>query len=548
MKHIGPFVIANMVMGNGETSDQVAASHGHSGGESGDFEAILTKHFGKPRGTEEPREEAPAQLETEKKPKIKHGWIPVAVAMSPLLNQVNQSELGGSSGELEIQGLDSSSVEVPLLSYETSMDASELLSGLQPVSADHLDLGDAELTEANLEVDVPEHSFSPATIDTAVPKLMEKTAVPEQEKSISVDSRQIKGQSVNAEASVNALDSRSVPVRTLADSYYATPEIKGQDELRKLDLQQKDKPVRQIPLEQPSGQAVESDVQIPEQAEEVAMDAEFGQVSLVAEQEQPTQPTAEFLVDESPLDDLTPNGVKHDRAQTIPEDMEIPADPWTTGEESLNLGEPKVVSQSTQSSQTKESFASENEQSTSSLPKTKERSPLEKHTDLVATEFRVQEPKIETPELETPIREVLDLEDRGNLFPKLVKSIESLVTDERSEVRIQLKPDHLGELKIKLSLERGIMVAEFIVQSESVREVIASQLPQLHTALQQQGTQVADVQINIGMGHKEQDHQDQPRSRQFNHGSQNRLAKPSAVGVSKNYLGGSMWNQVDVKV
>ncbi len=111
---------------------------------------------------------------------------------------------------------------------------------------------------------------------------------------------------------------------------------------------------------------------------------------------------------------------------------------------------------------------------------------------------------------------ILNLQEEHNLLPKLTHQIRTLVDGERSEVRIRLKPDHLGEMRIKLSLARGgVMVAEFAVQSEVVREIISSSLPQLHTALQDQGTNVAEMTVNIGFGQENSSHDLPQRARQF---------------------------------
>lgn len=159
--------------------------------------------------------------------------------------------------------------------------------------------------------------------------------------------------------------------------------------------------------------------------------------------------------------------------------------------------------------------------------------------------------KLDPSAFETEVKEpaVLDFRDQEAVFPKLVQNIQSLVQAERSEVRIVLKPDHLGDLKIKLSMERGIMVAEFVVQNEAVREVIASHLPQLHTALQEQGTQVADMMVNIGFGQqKQEDDEGQHKGRQYA-GTNRSRTQGAAVQTSKEaHLGRSIWNQVDVKV
>ncbi len=171
-----------------------------------------------------------------------------------------------------------------------------------------------------------------------------------------------------------------------------------------------------------------------------------------------------------------------------------------------------------------------------------------KGEELGPVEFRVHEPQVARADVEPQIRTVLDLQDRSQLIPRLVQKMESLVQGERSEVRIQLKPDHLGEMKIKLSLERGIMVAEFMVQSEAVGEVIASQLPQLQTALQNHGSNIADVSVSIGLSHKGPDDQGRPGSKQPGHNGSGRLQKGTVSRQGQAYLGRSIWNQVDVRV
>ena len=124
--------------------------------------------------------------------------------------------------------------------------------------------------------------------------------------------------------------------------------------------------------------------------------------------------------------------------------------------------------------------------------------------------------------------------------------MESLVTEERTEVRIELKPEHLGEMRIKLSMERGIMVAEFMVQDRRVQELISAQLPQLYSALQERGTVLADVMIDIGLGQEGAAQRDQHQSRSPGRGGQMRT-QPESRTVGR-YTSGTSWNRVDVRV
>lgn len=153
----------------------------------------------------------------------------------------------------------------------------------------------------------------------------------------------------------------------------------------------------------------------------------------------------------------------------------------------------------------------------------------------------------ETVETPVPQRQVLDLRQPEHAFAKLVRTMESLVTEERTEVRIELKPEHLGEMRIKLSMERGIMVAEFLVQDRRVQELISAQLPQLYAALQEQGTVMGDVSINVGLGQDKQAQQEQPHARTVGRGGQGKT-DTREVKTAARYTSRSVWYQVDVRV
>jgi hypothetical protein len=141
---------------------------------------------------------------------------------------------------------------------------------------------------------------------------------------------------------------------------------------------------------------------------------------------------------------------------------------------------------------------------------------------------------------------VLDLENGRTWLPRMVQQISTLVDGERSEVRIQLKPDHLGDLSIKLSVERGVMVAEFVVENETVREILNSNLPQLHTALQEQGANVAEMTVNIGFGQERQSQDLPQQSRRYAAKGAPTPGTPLEAGQAKR-LTSSPWYRVDLK-
>ena len=145
---------------------------------------------------------------------------------------------------------------------------------------------------------------------------------------------------------------------------------------------------------------------------------------------------------------------------------------------------------------------------------------------------------------------LLDLEETQEIVPKLTERLQTLISEERSEVRIQLKPESLGELKIKLSLEQGVVSAEFVVESETVREVIAANLPQLRSTLQDMGTTVSQLAVNISTGKK--DSQDDPARRLWERRAFNTKRGPRGIGARLEAgtvfaKSDRSWNQVDLK-
>lgn len=59
-----------------------------------------------------------------------------------------------------------------------------------------------------------------------------------------------------------------------------------------------------------------------------------------------------------------------------------------------------------------------------------------------------------------------------------------------SEAKISLVPEHLGQLDVKISVQNGMITASFMAETAVAREMLENQLPQLRSALQQQGLQV----------------------------------------------------------
>jgi flagellar hook-length control protein FliK len=82
-----------------------------------------------------------------------------------------------------------------------------------------------------------------------------------------------------------------------------------------------------------------------------------------------------------------------------------------------------------------------------------------------------------------------------DLSDMLVKQMQ--VTSERgfSEVKLTLVPEHLGHVDVKVSMQNGQIVAQFLADTAHGRELLESQLGQLRAVLQSQGLQIDKLEV-----------------------------------------------------
>lgn len=65
-----------------------------------------------------------------------------------------------------------------------------------------------------------------------------------------------------------------------------------------------------------------------------------------------------------------------------------------------------------------------------------------------------------------------------------------------TEAKLSLYPQNLGQVDVKLTMHNGQLVAQFMADSSMGKEMLESQLPQLKTALQNQGIQVERLEVS----------------------------------------------------
>ncbi len=127
-----------------------------------------------------------------------------------------------------------------------------------------------------------------------------------------------------------------------------------------------------------------------------------------------------------------------------------------------------------------------------------------------------------------------------SVMDQLVRGMDVELTKTGGEVIIQLKPDSLGEVSVRVSVEQGIISAQFAAESLQVKEIINSQLVQLRMSLEEMGLDVGEFSVDVQTSEHQQPQQDADHRRSYGPGetadgsdtpSAEKVPRSAAIGV-----------------
>ncbi|RKD27785.1 hook-length control protein FliK [Caminicella sporogenes DSM 14501] len=85
----------------------------------------------------------------------------------------------------------------------------------------------------------------------------------------------------------------------------------------------------------------------------------------------------------------------------------------------------------------------------------------------------------------------------GKIFNQIIENAKTYINDDNSQITIKLKPDFLGNLSMKIIVERGILVAKFDVESQIVKQAIEANLEDLRSALSEKGFEIKEFSVSV---------------------------------------------------
>jgi flagellar protein FlbC len=102
-----------------------------------------------------------------------------------------------------------------------------------------------------------------------------------------------------------------------------------------------------------------------------------------------------------------------------------------------------------------------------------------------------------------------NLKDQGH--DQIVKNAKILLKNQGSgEIRLILKPERLGEVRIRLELQDNRIAGRILVENNTVRQAFNSSLQELHQAFADAGYDAGSLDVQVGGEHAEEQEQPKP--------------------------------------
>jgi flagellar hook-length control protein FliK len=87
------------------------------------------------------------------------------------------------------------------------------------------------------------------------------------------------------------------------------------------------------------------------------------------------------------------------------------------------------------------------------------------------------------------------------LLPEIVHQAGIVLRDGgEGEIRLVLKPEHLGSVRIRLQLGESSLEGRIVVDNSNVKELLDAHLEQLKNALRQEGYASANIDVTVSGG------------------------------------------------
>lgn len=110
--------------------------------------------------------------------------------------------------------------------------------------------------------------------------------------------------------------------------------------------------------------------------------------------------------------------------------------------------------------------------------------------------------------------QIAQVREVKQIISQIVTQIKVTVTNDTQSIQMQLNPENLGRVHMTLTAKNGVMTAQFIVENETVKEAVESQMKLLIEHLNDQGLKVENLEVTTREFGFEQQDSSQSQSQQ----------------------------------
>lgn len=88
--------------------------------------------------------------------------------------------------------------------------------------------------------------------------------------------------------------------------------------------------------------------------------------------------------------------------------------------------------------------------------------------------------------------------NKDSIVDQVIEQAKLLLKDDKSEIKIKLKPEILGDLLLKVEVENGVVIAKAVVDNYKTKEIIEANFTQLRESLKEQGFDIKAFEVFVG--------------------------------------------------
>jgi len=134
---------------------------------------------------------------------------------------------------------------------------------------------------------------------------------------------------------------------------------------------------------------------------------------------------------------------------------------------------------------------------TDSIKKENVENKLEK-LDVNTEEINIKAPDVKLENIsDTIINKTANMQEQIEVIKQIAEKVDVNLFEDKSEMIIKLKPDHLGKVTVEIAVENGNITAKFLAESEKVKEILESNMQDLKDHLAKQGMVVQDLSVSV---------------------------------------------------